>query len=299
MLFFTTIFYKIIAKHEIFLYLCTLIATDMCPMNKCLRLGERLLSLKSPLVMAIVNATTDSFFAESRAADEVSLRKAFERTVAEGAHIIDIGACSTRPAVQTGGMVDEQQEWQRLDMALSVAGQMNVALPVSIDTFRAGVARRAIEEYGVAMINDVSGGSEEMFDLVAHYNVAYVLTYNRSRAGQTTDNLLSDALAFFSHKVDDLHRRGVSDVVIDPGFGFGQTAAQSLDLLANLGALRHLGCPILAGISRKRMAYEPLGLTPETCLEQTLLLEQQAVNQGASILRVHDVTPTISFLTGA
>ncbi|MBQ7530609.1 MAG: dihydropteroate synthase [Paludibacteraceae bacterium] len=263
-------------------------------MNNCLRLGNRLLSLKSPLVMAIVNATPDSFFAASRADSEAALQTAFERVLNEGAHMMDIGACSTRPAVQAGaGVVDEQQEWMRLDKALAVATRMNIALPVSVDTFRVNVARRALEEYGVAMINDVSGGSDEMFDLVAHYNAAYVLTYNRARVGQLTENVLADALAFFSREVDDLRRRGVSDIVIDPGFGFGQTVEQSLDLLANLGALRHLGCPILAGISRKRMAYQPSGLTPETCLEQTLFLEQQALNQGASILRVHDVAATI------
>ena len=270
----------------------------MCPMIESLRLGDRLLSLKSPLVMAIINATPDSFYAASRAENQTSLGEAFRRVVDEGAHIIDIGACSTRPATQFGNdeLASEQQEWQRLNMALSVAGQMNIVLPISVDTFRASVAQRAIEEYGVAMINDVSGGSDEMFDLVAQYNVAYVLTYNRSFAEQTTDNLLSDALAFFSRKVDDLHRRGVSDVVIDPGFGFGQTVEQSLTLLDNLSVLKQLGCPILVGISRKRMAYEPAGLTPDTCLGETLRLEQQAVNQGADILRVHDVMDTRKIL---
>ena len=276
----------------------------MCSNNKMLRLGERLFSLKTPLVMAIVNATTDSFFAASRAMDEASLRSAFERAVNERADIIDIGACSTRPAVQSqmgnvqaSELASEQQEWQRLSMALTVAEQMPIALLFSVDTFRPNIARRAIEEYGVAVINDVSGGSDEMFDLIEQYNVAYVLTYNRSLAPQTTDNVLSDALAFFSRKVDELHRRGVSDVIIDPGFGFGQTVAQSIDLLANLNVLQHIGCPILAGISRKRMAYEPAGLTPETCLEQTLRLERQAIEQGATILRVHDVAATKQLIT--
>jgi len=261
-----------------------------------LRLGDRLVSLRQPLLMAVVNATPDSFFAASRATDEAALRDAFARVVSEGADIIDIGACSTRPAVQADadGLADERHEWQRLNMALTVARQMNIALPLSVDTFRPEVARRAIEEFGVAVINDISGGSEEMFRLVAAHSVAYVLTYNRSHDTQKTDNLLSDALAFFSRKVDELHRLGVSDVIIDPGFGFGQTVAESLSLLDNLAALQHLGCPVLAGISRKRMAYEPAGLTPETCLPQTLALERQAIDRGAAILRVHDVAATRS-----
>lgn len=259
-----------------------------------IRLGDRLCSLQHPLVMAIVNVTPDSFFAGSRAGDEQSLRAALRRAVDEGADIIDIGACSTRPAVQADsrGLVSAQQEWQRLEQALAVVREMDIRVPVSVDTFRADVARRAIEEYGVALVNDVSGGSEEMFGLVAESNVAYVLTYNRSTDDHPTADLLSDAMAFLSRKSDDLHRRGVSDVIIDPGFGFGQTVEESLSLLAGLGVLQHIGCPVLAGISRKRMAYASYGLTPDTCLEQTLLLERQALDRGANILRVHDVAAT-------
>lgn len=244
--------------------------------------------------MAIINATPDSFFAASRAEDEASLRSAITRAVTEGADILDIGACSTRPAVQSDSdeMATEQQEWQRLSEALRVIRQLNITLPISVDTFRPIVARRAIEEFGVEIINDISGGTDEMFDVVAKSNVAYILTYNRAFASQKTDNVLADALAFFSHKVDKLHHLGVSDVIIDPGFGFGQTVTESMSLLDNLSALQHIGCPILVGISRKRMAYEPCGLTPDTCLEQTLKLEAQALKQGANILRVHDVAVT-------
>lgn len=270
---------------------------NMCPEYKSLRLGDRLVILRSPLVMAIVNATPDSFFSASRAGDEQAVRAAVTRAVSDGADIIDLGACSTRPAVQAdGGLVSEQLEWQRLNMALAAVARMNTGIPVSVDTFRPGVARRAIEEYGVAIINDISGGSDEMFDLVAEHRTAYVLTYNRAYDRHKTDDLLSDALRFLSGRVDELHRRGVSDVIVDPGFGFGQTVPESLDLLANLSVLQHLGCHVLVGISRKRMAYEPAGLTPDTCLEQTLLLEQKAIRQGASILRVHDVAATIEMI---
>ena len=263
-------------------------------MDQSIRLGSRLLRLNPPLLMAIINVTPDSFYASSRAQDAGAIRSALQQAVTEGADIIDIGACSTRPAVQSSAeqLADEQLEWERLVMALQVIRQSGVQVPISVDTFRPGIAQRAIEEYGVDLINDVSGGSEPMLDVVAKYNVCYVLMYNRSHDLHKTDNILCDALGFFSRKVDELHRRGVSDVIVDPGFGFGQTVQESLELLTNLRTLQHVGCPILAGVSRKRMAYEPQGLTPETCLEQTLRLERLAVEQGATVLRVHDVGVT-------
>ena len=266
---------------------------------KFIRLGDRLVTSERVLVMAIVNATPDSFFASSRSADEPALRAALRRSADEGADIIDIGACSTRPAVQSGanGVVDESTEWQRLSMALRVAREIKIDLPLSVDTFRPEVARRALEEYGVAMINDISGGCEAMYGLVAQYGAAYVLTYNRpAGAPATTDHLLADAMDDLSHKADCLHRLGVSDVVIDPGFGFNQTVEQSLYLLHAMRTLTHIGCPVLAGMSRKRMAYQPAGLTPDTCLSRTLELERIAVAQGASILRAHDVAATIQMI---
>ena len=268
--------------------------------NEAIRFGAKLLPVSSPLVMAIINVTPDSFFASSRASDQADLRAAVQRAVDEGADILDIGACSTRPSVQNGKQVlaDAEQEWQRLSMALGVVREMNCGLPVSVDTFRPEIARQAIEQFGVEMINDISGGSEQMFSLVAEKNVAYVLTYHRpADAPATTGHLLADCMDYLSRRVDLLHRLGVSDVVIDPGFGFNQSVQQSLSLLDNLRALTHIGCPILAGISRKRMAYEPHGLTPETCLEPTLNLERQALEQGAAILRVHDITATKKLIT--
>lgn len=136
-----------------------------------------------------------------------------------------------------------------------------------------------------------------MYELVASFNCAYVLTYNRSKAEHTTGDVLCDAIDYLSRKADILHRMGVSDVVIDPGFGFGQTVNESLCLLRDLHALQHIGSPILVGISRKRMAYEPYGLNPDNCLEQTLQLELQAIRQGATILRVHDVAATQQMIT--
>lgn len=264
-----------------------------------MRLGTRIYTNCKPLVMAIINVTPDSFYADSRACDESAIRAAVARAVSEGADLLDIGACSTRPAVQQHdkGMASEQQEWQRLHLALQVIRDMDVDIPVSVDTFRHEVAKRALNDYGVAMINDISGGGIEMYELVASFNCAYVLTYNRSKAEHTTGDVLCDAIDYLSRKADILHRMGVSDVVIDPGFGFGQTVNESLCLLRDLHALQHIGSPVLVGISRKRMAYEPHHLTPDNCLEQTLQLERLAIQHGAAILRVHDVAATRQMLT--
>lgn len=264
-----------------------------------IRLGDRLYDLRQPLVMGIVNVTPDSFFAGSRAETEADLRNAFTRVVNEGADIIDIGACSTRPAVQSGeGIVGEDEEWRRLHLALTIARQMDIQLPLSVDTFRPAIAQRAIEEFGVEMINDISGNMYGTNEVSSRFKAGFVLTYNRTNDAHRTDNLLADATAFLSRRVDELRRAGISDIVIDPGFGFGQTVQESLSLLENLSTLQHIGCPILVGISRKRMAYEPTGLTPDTCLEQTLALERQAIAQGANILRVHDIAATKQMVNG-
>jgi len=264
-----------------------------------IRLGDRLYDLRQPLVMAIVNVTPDSFFAASRSETEADLRAAFTRVVNEGADIIDIGACSTRPAVQSGeGLVSEDEEWRRLHIALTVARQTGIRQPLSVDTFRPAIAQRAIEEFGVEMINDISGKMYERNEGISRFHAGYVLTYNRSNDADKTDNLLADTIAFLSRRVDALRRAGISDIIIDPGFGFGQTVQESLSLLENLSTLQHIGCPILVGISRKRMAYEPAGLTPDTCLEQTLALERQAIAQGANILRVHDIAATKQMVNG-
>lgn len=266
-------------------------------MATSIHIADQLFGTDRPLLMAVVNVTPDSFFARSRATDEASLRQAVEHAVDTGADILDIGACSTRPAVQSGGgqieeLADEQHELERLEWALQLIRRMQVKVPLSVDTFRPAIARHVIKNYGVALINDVSGGTEAMFTLAAEKKVAYVLTYNRSHAQHSTDDIVADALHALSSGADALHRLGVSDVLIDPGFGFGQTVEQSLRLLADMQVLQQIGCPILVGVSRKRMAYEPHGLTPDTCLEQTLDLERQALVRGANILRVHDVAAT-------
>ena len=246
--------------------------------------------------MAIGNVTPDSFYAASRL-DSVSNVLTWARgAVSDGADILDIGGCSTRPGSTPAS---EEDEWARVEPALTVLRETMPDVPLSLDTFRPEIARRAVEEFGVELINDISGGKTYVrVEGKSSHSAGYVLTYNRANDEHKTDNLLADAVGFLTRRVDELHQAGVSDVIIDPGFGFGQTAQESLSLLTNLRALQHIGCPILVGISRKRMAYEPAGLTPDTCLEQTLALEQQAILQGANILRVHDVAATRQMING-
>lgn len=251
--------------------------------------------------MAIVNATDDSFFASSRASSPERLKEALSAAQNSRAAIIDIGACSTRPAVQAQGarpsqgdvlpMATAKQEWQRLQQALEIAREIGITKPISVDTFRPEIAERAISEYGVAVINDISGGSDDMFALVADKQVPYVLTYNDPDYNTSHERIaMEHVVDFLARRIDSLRQQGAGDIIVDPGFGFGQTVPQSLDLLEHLHELCCLDCPILAGISRKRMAYQPAGKTPDTCLNETIALERKAIRHGADIIRLHDMS---------
>lgn len=255
-----------------------------------MRIGSRIYDFSSVRRMGIVNVSPDSFYSGSIALSTDALRRRLMYWLKSGADVVDIGAVSTRPSVQSGyaDLASEQEEWHRLEPALGFAREMLYPLPLSVDTFRPGIARRALSDFGVEVINDVSGGSEEMYSVVAEHKAAYVLTYRHGGSDALAEDLLTEVIDFFLPRIDRLHILGVSDVIIDPGFGFNQTVEQSLSLLENLAVLQELGCPILVGISRKRMAYEPAGLTPDTCLEQTRRLEQLAIKNGAGWLRVHE-----------
>ena len=268
-----------------------------------IRCGGQLVDLRQPVFMAIVNATDDSFFAASRASSPVLLKEALLAAENSRAAIIDIGACSTRPAVQTQTQSGQpaqgdvppiataEQEWQRLQQALDIAREAGITKPISVDTFRAEIAERAIKEYGISIVNDISGGSDDMFRLIAATCVPYVLTYNDPAYNSTHELIATEHVVdFLARRIDSLRQQGAGDIIIDPGFGFAQTVTQSLDLLEHLHELQCLECPILAGVSRKRMAYQPAGKTPDTCLQETIALEQKALRHGAAIIRLHDVS---------
>lgn len=245
-----------------------------------LNIGGQLFSLERPLVMGILNATTESFYEASQmhTADAVAERAL--TMLREGASIIDVGGCSTKPGLAP---VSEGEEMRRLGMALAAIRMVAPEAILSVDTFRASIAERCVREFGVQMINDVSGGEadERMFATVANLQVPYVLTCNK---GSWTE-LMYD----LAERINRLHLMGVNDVIVDPGFGFGKTLDDNYRLMAHLEELHLLECPLLVGVSRKSMIYKYLDITPTEALNGTTVLHTVALTKGAHILRVHDV----------
>ena len=243
--------------------------------------------------MAIVNITPDSFYGGSRNQSEKEVLTSTEKALTEGASIIDLGAYSTRPGAT---QVSENEEIERLKMTLKVVRKQFPQAIISVDTFRSGVARYVAEEFGVEIINDVSGGTldEAMFETVARTGAAYVLMHMRGTPEtmqQLThyDNMMSEILSFFEKRSTQLIQLGVNDIILDPGFGFAKTLDQNYELLAKMSYFKELNLPILAGISRKSMIYKLLESTPEEALNGTTVLNTLALLNGANILRVHDV----------
>lgn len=251
----------------------------------------------SPAVMAIINITPDSFYAPSRVDSELSILSCASMALEQGAAILDIGAYSSRP---NAANVSEEEEWSRLQQALKVIRREFPQAILSVDTFRANIARRAVEEFGVQIINDISGGEldPQMFATVAQVHAAYILMHTKGTP-QTMqslahyDNILSEIVHYFETHIHQLHQLGVTDVILDPGFGFAKTVEQNYELLHKMSALQLFQLPILVGVSRKSMIYKPLGCTPDEALNGTTALHILALQQGATFLRVHDVKPAI------
>ncbi|MDR2384095.1 MAG: dihydropteroate synthase [Tannerella sp.] len=265
---------------------------------KLLNIKGKLMTLDKPVVMGILNVTPDSFYKESCQTDEHRIKHRIETIMGESAAFIDVGGCSTRP---DAAVVSETEEWERLEPALKILSAGYADIPVSIDTFRAEIARRAVEDYGVAVINDISGGmiDGKMFETVADLNVPYVLMHIRGTPQtmrQNTDyrNPTEEVMLYFSDKLRTLRRMGVKDVIIDIGFGFSKTVSQNYELMRYL---REFGtmtdCPVLVGISRKIMIYEFLDIPVEESLNGTTVLNTFALLNGADILRVHDVKAAV------
>ena len=259
-------------------------------MDYTLNCNGRLLSLSEPRVMGIVNVTPDSFFADSRQQTDDAVARRVEQVLAEGAAIVDVGACSTRPG---GQPVSEDDEWKRLSTALAIVRRVAPESVVSIDTYRPKVARRAVEEYGADIINDVGGPltgdpterSDDMLRMVARLRVPYIYM---SRKATVRDILLDCA-----QTVDTLRTMGQKDIVLDPGFGFGKTLQQNYQVLAQMERMAMTGLPLLVGLSRKSMIYRLLDTDPQGALNGTTALHAIALLKGASILRVHDVREAV------
>lgn len=255
-------------------------------------LNGRLCPLDKALVMAIVNVTPDSFYAQSRVQASAALLQQAEKHLQEGADILDVGACSTRPGA---AMPSLEEEKQRLLPALESLRKHYPQAVLSVDTFRSEIARIAVQDYGVSIINDVSAGEldDKMFETVAECRVPYVLTHSAALYGGQPDNSPEAVLRYLAEKLSRLRALGLSDVLIDPGFGFAKNLAENYRLLRHLPDFEILHAPLLVGVSRKRMAYEALDITADEALNATTVLHTLALQHGAKILRVHDVKPAV------
>ena len=257
-----------------------------------------LMDLSTPRVMGIVNVTPDSFFAGSRTQTEADIARRVEQLLTEGADILDLGGYSSRPGAAD---VSPAEECERLRLGLSVIRRVCPDAVVSVDTFRADVARMCVEEYGAAIINDISGGEldAEMFPTVARLGVPYILMHMQGTP-QTMqdkpryDDLLRDVFLYFARKVQQLRDLGQKDIILDPGFGFGKTLEDNYTLLAHLEEFASVfQLPVLVGVSRKSMVTKLLGITPAEALNGTTVLNTLCLTKGAAILRVHDVHPAV------
>ena len=250
-------------------------------MDYTLNCNGQLLDLSEPRVMGILNATPDSFFAASRSQTEAEIAERTQQILQEGATIIDVGACSTRPDSEPA---TEQEEMERLRIALPIVRREAPDAVVSVDTFRPNVARMVVEEYGADIINDVEGG-KEMFRMVSRLRVPYIYMSRKS----TMKEVMLDS----AKVVDMLRSMGQKDIILDPGFGFGKTVEQNYKVFSELERMQALHLPVLVGISRKSMIWKLLGCSPAEALNSTTVLNTIALVKGASILRVHDVKEAV------
>lgn len=262
-----------------------------------LNIKGRLVEINRPQVMGILNVTPDSFFTDSRSFDVDAISHRVATMVAEGADMIDIGAYSSRPGA---GEVSVTEEMQRLERSMAIVRKIAPSILVSVDTFRADVARYAVESLGVDMVNDISAGllDDNMVATVAQLKVPYIAMHMRGTPATMSemtqyDNVVADVMRELSQRINEFTLAGINDIIIDPGFGFAKTTEQNYELLQNLELFHELGYPLLVGVSRKSMIYRALGVTPDDALNGTTVVNTIALQAGASILRVHDVKQAV------
>ena len=265
--------------------------------SQTINIQGNLIDLATPLIMGIVNVTPDSFYSGSRKQSEKEIVERVHQILNEGGTIIDIGGQSTAPS---STLHTAQEEMKRLEPALGIIQREFPDAILSIDTFYAEVAKMAVEKYGVAIINDISGGQidKNMFSTVAELNVPYILMHMRGTP-QTMqqfthyDNFIEDIIFYFSEKIAHLNSLGVNDIIVDPGFGFSKTLEQNYELMAHLKYFHIFETPLLVGISRKSMTYKLLETDIDGSLNGTTILNTYALQSGANILRVHDVKEAV------
>lgn len=261
----------------------------------------RLLDLARPRVMGIINVTEDSFYRGSRYTGEGEILEAAGRMLEEGADILDIGGCSTRPGAAE---VPEEKEKESVCRATELILSRYPEAVVSVDTYRSAVAEAAVVNSGAALINDISGGEMDagMFPLVIRLNVPYIMMHMQGtpqtmQQNPRYDDVVTDIILWFGDRIAKLHEAGVRDIIIDPGFGFGKTAAHNFEMLRRLSEFRVSGLPLMAGLSRKSMVWKTLNVTPDGALTGTAALNMVALMNGASLLRVHDVREAREVIT--
>lgn len=257
----------------------------------------KLIDLSEPKVMGILNVTPDSFYSESRKQTDYDIRDRVEEIIREGADMIDIGAYSSRPGADDVSM---EQEKARIIRGMKIVREISANIPVSVDTFRADVAKMAVEELGADIVNDISGGQldENMFPTVVKLGVPYILMHMKGtpknmQSEAHYEDLIKEILLYFAERVQKLRDLGQKDIILDPGFGFAKTLEHNYELLNHLEELKILELPYLAALSRKSMIYKLLNSTPEEALNGTSVLNTIALTKGASILRVHDVKEAV------
>lgn len=264
---------------------------------KTITLNKLPLDLSTPVVMGILNVTPDSFYDGGKYTTETAVIRRIHQIVEEGAGIIDVGAYSTRPGA---AFVDEQEELGRLSWAVELVRKYYPNLPVSIDTFRAGVAREIVSCLGEVIVNDISGGTldENMFDFVAETGVPYIMmhiqgTPQTMQQNPVYEDVVREVRQFLTERIAMLNAKGFDNIILDPGFGFGKTLAHNYELMSGMDTYQDLDYPLLVGISRKTMIYKLLGGTAQDALNGTTVLNTIALLKGANILRVHDVKEAV------
>lgn len=268
-------------------------------LNSCelINFGGKLVSLKEPIVMGIVNVTPDSFYAGSRSNDLTEIIKKVGKMIDDGTTIVDVGAFSSKPGAQ---LVSEEEEWSRLSVVLPQIRREFPDLFISLDTYRSEIVRRGFNEAGIQIVNDISGGEwdSQLFSIVANLGVAYVLMHIQGKpqtmqiAPQYSE-VASEVIYSLSEKIETLRLMGICNIIIDPGFGFGKSLDHNYSLLKRLNDFQAFQLPVLAGVSRKSMIYKVIDVEPQDSLNGTTAVNMLALQQGVKILRVHDVKEAV------
>lgn len=264
---------------------------------KYINAGGKLIDLTIPKVMGIINITPDSFYYESRVTGDKEILETAAKMIEDGADILDVGGYSSRPSAED---IPVEEEGRRVLNAVKLIRKELPEAVVSVDTFRAEIAKEAVSVYGAHIINDISGGGadEKMFEVVRQLSVPYIMMHMKGNPRNMQENpeyddVVADILKWAGSRIVKLQNAGVKDIIIDPGFGFGKTIKHNFEMLERLGDFAIAGLPVLVGISRKSMIWKSLSVTPSDALNGTSVLHAVALLKGADILRVHDVKEAV------